>query len=267
DRTMRSFREIILSSIYRKSDFKIRKLVNKLYAAIRNNEADCLFSLTTFSLPVYGNINNDIKVLESTVSEQSVVSSDQESEDKEVLKKLIKMEKESVHESLEDPLFLRNAGLVLLHPYLGHLFDRVGLFEDGDFRSLKARKEAAIYLNYILLNDESYDEENLTLNKILCGLNVDEIIDFDLEITDAMRDTASGMLDAFIAHWTKISNSTHDGVRGGWLWREGKLLVKEDSFELTVEQKAYDILMDQLPFSLSHITYSWMKKPLYVIWR
>lgn len=267
DRTMRSFRKIILSSIYRKSDFKIRKLVNKLYATIRNNEADCLFSVPTFSLPVYGNIHNTIEALETAVSENPVVPTDQESEDKEVLKKLIKLEKESAHEPIEDPLYLHNAGLVLLHPYLGHLFDRVGLFEDGDFRSLRARKEAAIYLNYILLNDEKYDEENLTLNKILCGLNIDEIIDFDIELTDVMKDTAVSMLDAFIAHWTKISNSTHDGVRGGWLWREGKLLVKEDSFELTVEQKAYDILMDQLPFSLSHITYSWMKKPLYVIWR
>ena len=264
---MRSFKEIILLSIYKKSEFKVRKLVNKLYGIIKNSKADFLFDLPTLSLPTHGNIHINIEALETVVSGNMVAPSDKEVEDKEVIKKLIKMEEKNEHLALDEPLFLHNAGLVLLHPYLSHLFDRVGLFEDGDFKSLKARKEAAIYLNYILLNDQSYDEENLTLNKILCGLNIDEIIDLELDITDVMKNTAISMLDAFINHWSKISNSTHDGVRGAWFWREGKLLVKDDSFELTVEQKAYDILMDDLPFSLSHITYSWMKRPVYVNWR
>jgi len=156
---------------------------------------------------------------------------------------------------------------VLLHPYLSHLFERGGFFLDGDFVDDTARKKAAIYLNFIVKNSNNYEEEHLVINKILTGLCISEIVDFEYEIPEELVLLSEGLLDAFIGQWNKISNSTHDGVRGGWFWRKGKLIVSDEKYELTVEQKAYDILMDQLPFTLSPVKYSWMKKPLIINWR
>lgn len=261
------FKKAIIVSTFNKAKFQLAPLVNKLYAIIKNHQADCLFQIPTMTLPLYGNINNHINEIESKVSKELLRFSSSENEEKILLKELIQIEEKIENETVDEPLFIHNAGLVLLHPYLAHLFERAGFFRDGKFKSNRARKEAVLFLNYILLNDANYVEENLTLNKILCGLNVSEIIDFDLEITTELADTASSLLDAFTGHWSSISNSTHDGLRGGWFWREGKLLITEDSFELTVEQKAYDILMDQLPFTLSPVVCSWMKNPLNINWR
>ncbi|MGB3463631.1 MAG: contractile injection system tape measure protein [Cyclobacteriaceae bacterium] len=261
------FREEMILSSYRINRFNINRLVGKLYAIIKNYNAEALFQIPTFSFPTNGNIRGKIAVIESSISRDATTYLSKESEEKEVIRKLLSSEQNTTPETVGEPLFIHNAGLVLLHPYLSHLFERAGFFESGEFKDKLARKQAVLYLNFILLNKEEHAEENLTLNKILCGLKVTDPIDIEFEVSEELQGIASGLLDAFISHWPSIENSSHDGLRGGWFWREGKLAIGEENYELTVEQKAYDLLMDKLPFTLSPIKCSWMKKSIKVNWR
>ena len=48
--------------------------------------------------------------------------------------------------------------------------------------------------------------------------------------------------------------------------RNANLVEKNDFWELTVEKRAYDLLIHKSPFSFAIIKYPWMEKPLHVVW-
>jgi len=52
-----------------------------------------------------------------------------------------------------------------------------------------------------------------------------------------------------------------------FLQRRGKLVFSEDAIYLTVEQMAFDVLLDYLPWSISLINFSWMNKQVHTTWR
>jgi len=58
-------------------------------------------------------------------------------------------------------------------------------------------------------------------------------------------------------------------LRQSFLMREGRLLRREsdDAWSLTVSTKAYDLLLDSLPWRFSTIRLPWMQTVLHVKWR
>ena len=87
-----------------------------------------------------------------------------------------------------------------------------------------------------------------------------------ITITADQKEVMNGLINAAISYWPSIGETSIDGFRGNWLVRDGLLIEKEDRWELTVEKKAYDLLINQSPFSFSVVKYPWMEKPLYVTW-
>lgn len=170
-------------------------------------------------------------------------------------------------EPLGEPVFIPNAGLVLIHTYFPTLFDRSGLLEDGIFKDLEAAQRAVHLLHFLSTGREESEEEHLVLNKVLCGLPVREPIGADFQITEPEKELIEGMLQAVIGYWDAIGNSSLEGFRGAWMVREGKLEEWEENWELTVEQRSYDALMDSLPFSYTLVMHPWMNKHLTVSWR
>lgn len=75
------------------------------------------------------------------------------------------------------------------------------------------------------------------------------------------------MLDSVIQLWTKIGNTSVEGLRKSFLQREGNLEEKEDYYILNVEERAYDVLLDSIPWSFAEIRFPWMAKPMEVSWR
>ncbi|KAA3625273.1 MAG: hypothetical protein DWQ02_22040 [Bacteroidetes bacterium] len=159
-----------------------------------------------------------------------------------------------------------NAGLVLLNNFFQMLFERLGLLENAQFSSEDAQKDAVLYLQF-LASGQSYAEEFfLPLNKVLCGLPVSAPVATEISISEADKELLEGLLSAAISHWTAIGESTIEGFRGNWLVRDGILREEENHFELIVEKRVYDILLNQSPFSFSIIKFPWMAKSLMVSW-
>jgi hypothetical protein len=77
------------------------------------------------------------------------------------------------------------------------------------------------------------------------------------------------LLHALITNWEKLRNTSVDGLRQSFLLREGRLLRKESdgSWSLTVSTKAYDMLLDSLPWRFSTVRLPWMQTVLHVKWR
>lgn len=177
---------------------------------------------------------------------------------------------EKVYSDLEDttdePIFIDNAGLVLLNPYLKRLFRHFKLLDGKEFISDKAREKAVYVLQYLANKSDCPEEHELILNKILTGLPVNAPLNYEIEITDEEKEVCDGLLDAVLKHWGALKNTSRDGLRTSFLLREGSLRKEATGWRLRVEKKAYDILLGKLPWGYTMIQMPWMDLPLHTEW-
>ncbi|HMF71866.1 MAG TPA: contractile injection system tape measure protein [Flavitalea sp.] len=187
------------------------------------------------------------------------------------LEKMTQEQKNIQHEIekelLEDGIFLNNAGLVLLHPFLSTLLTRIGLIESGSFREPLAHQKALHVLHYLALGRQATEEHELLMPKILLAYPLEDLVLLDVHLTDAEKEEADSLLETVIARWQILHNTSKAGLREGFLQRRGKYFLKNDNFYLQVEQGSIDMLLDHLPWNLSIIKLPWMNQMLRVEWR
>ena len=163
-------------------------------------------------------------------------------------------------------ILIKNAGLVLMNSYVPILFDRLAVVKTNHFLNTATQLDAVHYLQYVVTGMSNTEESFMVLNKILCGLAIQEPVQDGIIITDAQQQLIEGLINAVIAHWPAVGSSSISGFRGNWLVRDGLLTEQNDKWVLTIEKRTYDILISKSPFSFSIIKYPWMNKPLYVNW-
>jgi len=169
-------------------------------------------------------------------------------------------------EQIKDQIYVQNAGLVLINRYIPMLFERLGLIDENKKFSNDGQLNAVQYLQFVATGLMQTPEPTLTLNKILCGIPLNEPIKDEIILANQEIELIEQLLTAMIGYWSAIGSSSIDGFRGNWLIRDGLLIEHADKWELTIEKRAYDLLIHQSPFTFSIIKYPWMKKPLYVQW-
>lgn len=162
---------------------------------------------------------------------------------------------------------VRNAGIVLLSSYVQTLFTRLGLVDKGKFISSSLQADAVHYLQYVITGLSRTDEALLPLNKVFCGLPLSHPVAEGIAISEEHRKLMDGLIKAAIGHWPAIEGCTLEAFRGNWLVRDGILSELPDKWELRVEKRPYDVLIQRSPFAFSIIRYPWMDKPLHVTWR
>jgi hypothetical protein len=163
-------------------------------------------------------------------------------------------------------MYIKNAGLVILNPFIPTYFVRTGVMNGGKFVSEEAQHRAVHLLQYLVDATTNSAEHLLVLNKILCNLPIEEPVPAEIEITEAEKETAHSLLKAVIGNWEKLKNSSVDALRGSFLIRDGSLIFKEDAWHLKIEQRGYDVLLQTLPWTIGMIKTPWMDKFLYVEW-
>ncbi|MBF9222677.1 contractile injection system tape measure protein [Hymenobacter ruricola] len=166
-----------------------------------------------------------------------------------------------------ETVYIANAGLVLLWPFLVPLFDRLGYLEQRQLKAPDQAERASHLLQFLVTGEEEAPEYLLVLNKLLCGVATARPLARALPLTPAERNTAEGLLQAVITQWQALGNTSVTGLRETFLQRPGKLDFLAERVTLTVETKTVDILVDRLPWSISTIKLPWMPLPLYVTWR
>lgn len=160
-----------------------------------------------------------------------------------------------------------NAGQVLASPYLPRLFSMLGLLEQGRFIDGEHARRACHLLQFMVDERCAAPEHELTLNKLLCGLELHEPLDAGIEIDERERSAIDGMLASMIAHWKALGGTSVAGLREAFLQRGGGLSRQDDAWRLKVEPKTIDVLMDRLPWGFSVIRHPWMAAPVMVEWR
>lgn len=165
-----------------------------------------------------------------------------------------------------DSYYVDNAGLVILSPFFGMLYDKHGLLEEGRFRDHAAAERGVHLLQALLTEETAVPEQALVLNKVLCGLTPGIPVVRENGLVEQDRTHTQMLLRSAIQNWPVLNNVSIDGFRGSFLWRRGKLTRGEDRWTLTIEHRGFDVLMSSIPWSFAVIKPLWMPDPLYVDW-
>ena len=169
-------------------------------------------------------------------------------------------------EDSADGRFIPTAGMVLLHPFISQLFKKLGWTDGMKFSNPLDANRAAHLLHYLATGEDRAREYELSLPKLLCGIPWHKPLDAELVLGEEEKEEGLSLLKAVIEHWGALGNASPDGLREGFLIREGKLAKGNSGWQLKVERKTMDLLLNQLPWGLGLVKYSWMKEPLFVEW-
>lgn len=163
-----------------------------------------------------------------------------------------------------------NAGLCLLTPWVIRLFGMLDLLTEDkkDLKDMDARIRAIFILQRLVTAEQrEYKESDLAFNRLLVACPFNVPLPKNFELTDKEIETVESMLAGVKANWPKMVNTSVGGFQRSFIEREGQLEQRENKWVLTVEDKAYDILLDSLPWSYKMIRFPWLKKPISVSWR
>ena len=170
------------------------------------------------------------------------------------------------NESVTHDLYVENAGIILLWPYLGRFFSTLGLMETSRFIDENAAMRAIHLLQYLATGEEETPEYHLSLNKLLCGWKIAEPLERRIRLKKSERLESEKLLKAIIAHWAALKNTSPDGLRGSFLQRDGVLTEKKQSWLLKVDRKTHDMLLERLLWGISIVKLSWMKTIIEIEW-
>lgn len=170
-----------------------------------------------------------------------------------------------------EPIYVPNAGLVLAGAFIPHLFQSLGLLgqdEEGRHRmkDAEAVSRGVHLLQYLVDGRTDTEEPLLVLNKLLCGVPMETPVERSIDPTSAERQMCDRLLGAVLAAWPAMDHTTAEGLRETFLRREGRLDRSDSGWRLTVQRKTVDVLMDQVPWSLSVVFHRWMPEPVHVTW-
>ena len=170
------------------------------------------------------------------------------------------------HAAKRENSYIENAGLVIIHPFLTTLFELTGLYQNKEWTSDYNWQKAILLTQYLVSGQTKIVESELLLNKFLCGFPAENVLNTKIKLTKKDRDICNDVLLAVIEYWSVLKNTSPEALRETFLMRKAKMLVKNTTAELWVEQKGYDILLQQLPWGISMVKTPWMEDFLQCNW-
>lgn len=166
-----------------------------------------------------------------------------------------------------DAVYLNNAGLVILWPFLKTFFQRQSLLqEQGGFRDEAARRRGVALLQCLADGGAEPPEYLLPLNKLLCGMALDDLFELDEPLSEAETAECEALLQAAIAQAPIWRNLSIAGLRGSFLQRTGMLTARDGVWLLRVEKHTYDVVLERVPWNFNWIKLPWMSASLQVEW-
>ncbi|GAB1857165.1 hypothetical protein MHTCC0001_20010 [Flavobacteriaceae bacterium MHTCC 0001] len=163
--------------------------------------------------------------------------------------------------------YVSNAGLVILQPYFSILFQNLNYVEGSEWKKPYLQHRAVLLTQYLIWGVTKIFESDLILNKILCGVPINETVSTEWEITENEKEQCQNLLESVIDYWKVLKNTSVEALQETFLQREAKLIThKEDRYELIVAQKGVDILLEQLPWGIGILKTPWMAHYLSCQW-
>ncbi|WP_163397779.1 contractile injection system tape measure protein [Flavobacterium fluviatile] len=182
-----------------------------------------------------------------------------------IRKKELFTEKEEQDIANFSDIYVNNAGLVLIHPFLKSLFENCRLLnKDNTINNIEV---AAHLLHYAATGKEQDYENAMALEKFLCNIPIAQPIERNIVLSEEMKKEAGTMLHAVLSNWDLMKTSSAELLQNEFLQRPGKLNINGDGNPtIVIERKTQDVLLDILSWNLSIIKLAWKTKIIYVNW-
>lgn len=162
-------------------------------------------------------------------------------------------------------LVTESAGVILLHPFLRLLFDRLGVLTPEAGLEVTGLPKALAALRAL---DGRPAQRGLDpLHRLLLGMPEGAPAPRQETLDEAARDLIEGLLRSVIGHWGRLGKTSPDGLRETFLQRPGTLRFDDTGAHLRVTPGPFDMLLDGLPWSLGTVALPWMAVPCHVRWR
>jgi hypothetical protein len=166
-----------------------------------------------------------------------------------------------------DELYVDDAGLVILWPFLGHFFLHAGLLDrDHRFADEQAPMQAIALLSQLAIENPEPPEFRVPLAKLLCGLSPEDSFALERPPAPEQLDECERLLAAVIGHASILRDMPVASFRETFLQRSGVLSVRDGAWLLQVERQSHDLVLDRFPWSWSWVKLPWMPDPLRVEW-
>lgn len=159
-----------------------------------------------------------------------------------------------------------HGGAVILAQFLKPLFKNLGFFMDGEWIDEESQFKAIHLISYLCTGEESAMEFDLNIEKLLCGLPLNAPLPRNAHLTaDEMRE-ADLLLESIIEHWGVLKNTSINGLRKAFLLRECIITDNNSNWQINMERKTADVLLDKLPWGFAVIIVPWNDYQIYVEW-
>lgn len=159
------------------------------------------------------------------------------------------------------------AGIILLYPYLAKFFKDLGYMSTNQTIKKSKYNSAVAVAIYMLTGKQKAVDYQLHFIKWFLGIpersliSVNETLLSKKEI--ALADT---VLLSLKSHWPALKNTSINNLRESFLQRSGVMKLDQEQCYVHIERRGIDVLIDQIPFSLSIIRLPWIKQPIIVNW-
>jgi hypothetical protein len=161
---------------------------------------------------------------------------------------------------------VEGAGIVLIAPFFYTYFNRLEMMENNSFKS-NIHAVRAVHLLHYLVSGHTEVPRHPLLYNLLCGVDLFLPLEDSIELTDHEIQVSESLLQGVLQNWTSLQSKSIDALRETFLQRAGHIEENEIGWNLTVNRKSMDILVDWIPWSFSLIKLSWMEKSLAVNWQ
>lgn len=168
---------------------------------------------------------------------------------------------------------VKNAGVVLIAPFLSMLPRRLDFYLSDDKKmSLDNSIRFVFVVQYLVYGKEQeWTEDELCLNKILAGIeDYDKPLPRSVALTENEIEICDELMKSIKVNWDKIRNTSAEAVRFSFFQRRGilsKSKSREGWWNIKVEERAFDVLLDSVPWGFGIIRYPWMEHAVMVKWR
>jgi len=134
------------------------------------------------------------------------------------------------------------------------------------FNGRSSLHRAVLLLQYIVIEQAEPAAYQLSLNRILCGMNLETIFEQDQPVSEAEIRECETLLEVVIAQVPILKNMSPCAFRGTFLIRKGVLSIRDGFWLLRVERNDFDVVLDHFPWNVNWINLPYMSQTMQVEW-
>ena len=159
------------------------------------------------------------------------------------------------------------AGLILLHPYLKMFFKNIGVLKENEMHIAPEQYDLAAHSLHFLATGEFHAyEADMQFAKWLLNIPDGVVLDRNFIFNENIKSEAEDLLSSVVENWSALKNSSNDTLRAMFFQRSASLKEDASCYQLHFERKAQDVLLQQLPWSISFVKLPWKQKLIQVMW-